>query len=230
MPVRKLITCLLPLLLPVAASAAVVCTGTTTITCTGGPAASISAPGDTSSGTLFGKATPYGTVITVPAGSGTVTGVSVRLNGVASNGVAGSLTQNMGLVLVSPTGANLELMRFVGDGSPASNETLSNVIINIADANATAMPSPVTAFGGTGTTFNFKPGSYSNGAAATYQSPAPASPNHAATLGSSTLTGVFSGVAASGAWTLYLGDRSNLDSVSYTSWDLILTVSLTATG
>lgn len=199
-----------------------------TITCTGGPAASVSMPSDTSGGAIFGKANTYPSSISVTGFSGVVTAVSVSLNGVSSDGGQGnpnaSLTQNMGLILVGPTGANLEIMRFVGDGSPNGDELLSNVTINIADSNPTAMPSPTTAFTGTSTTFNFRPGSYSNGSAPAYQSPAPTSPNHSATLGTSTLNGVFNGSTPNGTWSLFLGDRGSSDSVSFGSWTLVLTV------
>src|SRR5277367_5286718 len=145
---------------------AVTCTnpGTGTVTCTGGLGVSVNVNdnNDASNAPVIPTeaGSPFPSTITVTGGGSAVATVSVRLNGYTSlqsgGGDPETSSRDMGLLLVSPNGHNLQLMRCVG--SPTSAE--SNVTLTIQDGGS-AFPncSGSTAFP-SGT---FAPGAYPDG-------------------------------------------------------------------
>jgi uncharacterized repeat protein (TIGR01451 family) len=231
------------------ASQAATCTLTnsnTTLTCTGGPGASITV---SSTGVL--PATPYPSSIVVSGFTGSVTAAQVILNGVAADGTTGSTLEGAGILLSAGTsGHYLEILHSVGNGGDES-ATLSNDTINLADSNSSLAPNNTTGFfcgssgGGTctvsGTTFNWKPSSYPDFALAAgsgeYPSPAPPAGGHAqlastpATVASATFASVFTGDSPNQTWNIYMeNDDSSGNAVSFTSWTLVLTLSVSSTS
>jgi len=231
------------------------CSGTTTVTCTGGGGAHVTTDFvNTNSATA--AQTGYGTTITVTGFTGqTVTGVTIRLNTyVGQTGLSPVNSQNMrashamGLLLVSPSGRNLEIMNSIGSTRTGTASNQNIPVLTIQDG-ATAMPGD-----GNAVTFpqdiwnqtasaTFAPTSNANPFTAgsnSYPAPAPAvlhaaaglDANHNAihTAAPNTLAGVFAGDLADGAWKLYLVDNDFGSDVSFASWDLILTVSATASA
>lgn len=229
------------------ASHAATCTlsgSNTTLTCTGGPAASITV----SSSGVF-PASPYPSAITVSGITGSVTAVQVILNGVAANGTTGSTLEGAGILLAAGTsGHYLEILHSVGNGGDES-ATLSSDTINLADSNSSLAPNNTTGFFcGNGvtctvsaTTFNWKPSSYPDfalaGGSGEYPSPAPPAGAHAqlasspATVASATFASVFTGDSPNQTWNLYMeNDDSSGNAVSFTSWTLVLTLSVSSTS
>ncbi len=215
-----------------------------TVSCTGNTGTSVA----NSTGNLT-KANSYPVSVAVSGITGTVTGVQVVLHGVAANGSVGATLEGSGFLLAAPSGHYLEILHAIANGLNES-ATLSNDVINLADSNSSLAPNQSTFLcnggsGGTctisGTTFNWKPSSYkdTNDAVSTssgsYPSPAPpngvaAAASTPATLDSATFASVFSGDSPNGTWSLYLEDDNASDAVSFTSWDLILTVSVASTS
>src|SRR5579884_3178499 len=117
----------------ITANAAVTCTpGAGTVTCTGGPGASINV---TSNGSTQ-AGTPFPSTIAVTGGGSGVKSVSLTLHGYTSvvgpvNGTSIVGSRDMGLLLVGPDGTNFELLRCVGvnfaNGSfqPTNNITVT---------------------------------------------------------------------------------------------------------
>src|SRR6266404_4329689 len=178
---------------------------------------------------VYTPAPPYPSQITVPGSvTGTVTSVRVVLHGLAADGNNGLSTQGLGILLVAPDGRQLEIHRATGNGG----DTLTNVTLNIADSNSLLMPDQNSAWPALTGAINVKPTAYSDATSPTnYVSPGPGFPAHtSAPAGSDTLTSVFTGSVAAGTWKLYVVDHYLSDAVSFTSWDLILTVAATQTS
>jgi hypothetical protein len=172
---------------------------------------------------IYTPASPYPSQIAVPASvAGTVTGISVRLRGLTADGDNGLGTQGLGILLVSPDGRQFELHRDTGNGGDA----LSNVTLHIADRNPNYMPDQSSSWPAATATINVKPTAYPDSSSPTnYVSPGPGIPAHSAhPAGSDTLASVFTGAIAAGAWKLFVVDHFQSDKVSFTGWDLILTV------
>ncbi len=141
------------------------------------------------------------------------------------------------MMLVSPSGLSFE---FLNDAGSANCQTvssnLSNVTLNIADGNATAMPTQGTNWPSLTGTIAVKPGSMlgngiyggSSDFSGPQTSPVTTAANKAAPFGSATFTSVFAGASVNGAWKLFVVDTASGDSVAFTSWDLVLTVSVTS--
>jgi len=171
-------------------------------------------------------ASPYPTQIIVPNSvTGTVTSVQITLHGLNADGNLGSSTSFLGIVLISPDGRQFELLNGPSDAS----ETLTNLTLNIADGNANAMPDQSSPWPVLTGNYSVRPSSY--GSAFAYPSPGPGFPSHtAAPDGTGTFGNVFTGAVAAGTWKLFMADTGFADDVSFTSWDLILTVSATSTS
>ena len=205
------------------------------ITCTGGPSASLNVSGGTQGTTT--KASPFPSTITVsgaPAGS-TVSAVTLLLHSYNALTLAGSGDNNsrdVGVVLEGPlrgsSKPNLQIMRFLGRGGAGSHQT--NVDLAFADGN-TAIPGGATGEDWVATSGTFAPTAYDDSALN-----GEASPNYgftiasAAPLGTSTLTGVFTGDSVNGSWNLYLADDGANAGISWTSWDITITYTAASTS
>ena len=226
------------------------CSGTTTITCTGGPAASMS----TTSGS-YTAASTYPATITIPGTfGGTVTTVSLTLHKITATDATTQSDsninelENVAILLVSPDGRNMEILRNVGlSGNQINSPGLT---LTISDSASNLMPDPLGPSDWPScpdaTPCQYKPTVTYNDfqAPTTYPSNNPVA--HASHEGScsandqtngvcppssTTLNTVFSGAAAAGDWKLYLVGYSfggNTYTVGFLSWDLTLTVALNA--
>jgi hypothetical protein len=192
----------------------------------------ISTPNENANGNLY-TASPYPSCITVPNSvTGTVSSaagsVQVQLTNVDSNGTGNYLSlQETEILLQSPSGAQLELLGGPGDGS----DTLSGLTMLIASGEGyAAMPNGnPSGFPSSGTK-DYEPSSYEVGYGGTFPSPGPGNvQNFPQSIGSSTLTSVFSGVAAAGTWNLWMIDNYG-DPVTVNGWKLILTVNASEVG
>ncbi len=185
--------------------------------------------GPLSTNGIYTPASRYPSQITVPGTvAGTVTTVSVNIKGLNADGNNGLTTQGLGILLVSPDGRQFELHRDTSDGG----ETLSNLTLNISDANSIFLPDQNTAWSVLTGSSPFKPTAYPDGTSpSNYPAPGPGAPAHsAAPAGGDTFTSVFTGAVAAGTWNLYVVDHLQNDFVSFTGWDLILTVAATQTS
>ena len=138
-------------------------------------------------------ATIYPSHINVASLSGPVTTLTVQLTGVTVD-----RPDDLEFLLVGPNGNNLVFLSDAGGvATPVSG---INLIFSDSGANFVPDAGPLSA----GT---YKPTSI-HSTAANFPTPAPASGllTHAAPFGSGTLTGQFSGSAATGAWSLYAMD------------------------
>jgi hypothetical protein len=173
---------------------------------------------------------PFPSTITVSGGIGSVSAVSVTLNGYNDSlGSQDSGSLFMGLVLQSPNGHNFEIMRCVGNGTGDPTVT-----ITIADAG-TAFPNALN------TPSNLTSGTYAPGAYDTSGQNFEKDPNYssvglsgtifdAAPNGSSTFASVFTGDSVNGNWNLYLASDPNFGTadISFT-WSIKITFTAAST-
>jgi len=205
-------------------------TSGSTTTCTS--TAVISTPDEGGNGNLY-TANIYPSCITVPSSvTGTVASaagsVQVQLTSMDSNGTGNYFSvQGTELLLVAPSGAQLEILGGPGDGS----ETLTGLTMLIANASGfNPMPNGNPAALPTSGTQDYEPSSYEVGYGESFPSPGPGGVQHLPqTDGSATLTSIFSGVTAAGTWDLYMIDNFG-DPVTVNGWKLILTVNASAEG
>jgi hypothetical protein len=201
------------------------------VTCTGGPGASVVIPASnsfTEPYTVTGS--PYPSAITVsgaPTGS-TVSTVTLTMNGYTSAApTTGDNSADVGILLADPNGKNLQIMRC--DGNGASGSAADNVNITIADTGTVI---PACAGGARG---GWSPTSGSTWAPSAYDDTArddEVSPSYgftiqdsAASIGTGTLDGVFEGEPVNGTWNLYLADDGvgfGAD-ISFSSWSITIT-------
>jgi subtilisin-like proprotein convertase family protein len=138
----------------------------------------------------IGNATPYPSSIVVSGLSGTVASVGVTLNGFSH-----TFPDDVGVVLVSPTGAALLLM----DGA-GQDQDMAGVTFTFADGFA-ALPSLTAWVAGT-----YKPTAYytdsfpAPGPGTTYGNPGPVNG------GTATFASTFNGTSPNGTWNLYVVD------------------------
>lgn len=201
-----------------------------TLTCTGGAGASVTV--GPSFVNVAGSPYPANLVVNnAPAGA-TITAVRITLHGVTADGNNGHTLAAAGFLLASPSNRYLEVLHATGDQNAL--DTFSNNTVNLMDGNPSA-PDINTAINGTGATFNWKPSSFGDpnnrSVAGTYPSSAPPNGHPAALstpqpLGSATFASVFTGDAPNGTWKLYLVADGASDVVSFTSWDIVFTVSV----
>ncbi|MFO1487032.1 MAG: proprotein convertase P-domain-containing protein [Verrucomicrobiota bacterium] len=148
-----------------------------------------------------GSAAPYPSAITVSGLSGYVSKVSVTLNGITH-----AFPKDIGVLLVSPTGAKSVVMAGAGGGNSVSNLTVS-----FYDAAAgTLSDTTATAAG------DYKPASFP--ASRAFPSPAPAGQFTASFA-------QFNGGTPNGDWSLYVVDDVTGDGgIISRGWTLNLTV------
>ena len=225
-----LVAAMLALATGVASAASCVVSGNS-VTCTGGPAASVSIPipnSFTAPSTVTG--TPYPSALAVsgaPAGA-TVSTVSLTLNGYTSAApTTGDNSADVGILLADPNSKNLQILRCAGNGSSGSGANNVNVVI--VDGGSTI---PACAGGNRG---GWMPSSEPTWAPGAYDDSArdlEVSPNYGVTIGNSassigtgTLNGVFLGEPVNGTWNLYLADDGVGfgAGISFSSWSITIT-------
>jgi len=145
-------------------------------------------------------ATPYPSTITTSNLLGTVTKVSVTLNGFTH-----TYPSDVGVLLVSPTGTNIVLMRSCGGGS-----SLTNAQLTFASDATFAIPSGTMLTNGTYLPADYKKGNKFAGSA-------PATPY-------STSLSDLIGTIGNGTWSLYVVDDSASDvGVITGGWSISIT-------
>ena len=171
---------------------------------------SITIPGSGSGSSSGAPASLYPSNIAVSGLTGTVSKVTVTLNGLNH-----SFPSDVDMLLVSPIGQSFIILSDV-IGSP----DWSNITYTLDDSAGSLIPSSGTPVSGT-----FKPTNYSIGDI--FSAPAPQSGyNNPATAGSATFGGVFNGINPNGNWSLYIVDDAGGDVGSMTGgWTLTLTTS-----
>lgn len=162
------------------------------------------------------NASPYGSAIIVSGLTGNIAATPGSVE-VSLAGLTHTFPDDLGLVLVGPTGVSYLLQNGATDhlnGNPAQNLTYT-----ISDLGTASIPNDVSIANGT----FYRPASYyigdnfpSPGPSTGYQSPAPA--------GSATLTSAFGGTVANGTWRLFVVDFASSDSGTIANgWTLKLT-------
>jgi subtilisin-like proprotein convertase family protein len=157
-------------------------------------------------------ALPYPSPITVAGMSGDITDLTVT-----ARGLSHTFLDDVGIVLVAPTGENLMLIDGVGPNTnPAPNAGVSNVDLTFDDAAASQLADAVVP-----TTGSFRPANYypqsgavldnfpAPGPGNTYANPGPAVGGTATMVQPS--TGAFLGIEANGTWRLFVRDFSGQD-------------------
>jgi hypothetical protein len=139
----------------------------------------------------LGNGSPYPSTINVSGLSGTITSVTVTFNNFTH-----TFPDDMGMVVVGPTGAALLVQDGAGDG------VVAPVTYTLADSGAT--PLPDVAAWGPGT---YRPAAYftgdsfpAPGPGTTYSHPGPAGANTA------TFASTWNGTAPNGNWNLFIVD------------------------
>ena len=162
-----------------------------------------------------GNANPYPSTINVSGLTGTISTAPGSVK-VTLNGLSHTFPNDLGIVLVGPTGAALLLQSSVTLGSNAGNPA-SNVTYTISDSGATRLPADTPLTPGT-----FKPTAYFTGDSF----PAPGPGTNYAHPGpdggaSATFSSVFGGTNPNGNWNLFIRDFVSGDSGSVSGgWTL----------
>lgn len=167
-------------------------------------------------------ASPYPSTITVN-GLGTQiantnSSVQVRINGLTH-----ASPDDIGIVLVGPTGAAFLLQ----DGAGDFDTPMNNVTYTISDSGASALPNNTAWTAGA-----YRPAAYYGALdAALFPSPGPgATYNSPATLGTSTLQATYAGTNPNGVWRLYIVDSIGIDAGNISGgWSLTITTTSAAT-
>ena len=158
-----------------------------------------------------GSATPYPSNISVSGLVGTISKVTVQLNGLSA-----PRPSNLDFLLVGPGGQAFQFMSDVGDATTP----VAGINLTLDDAAASQLPVGSALTGGT-----FRPTDADPIGSDPYPSPAPASFNRAAPTGSATFASVYNGTNPNGNWALYaVDDGVGGGSNSMTSWCLNFTV------
>ena len=141
----------------------------------------------------LGAAQPYPSNITVSGLSGTITEVSVALNGVSH-----AVPIDLDVLLVAPGGSNLLLLSDAGGTAPVSGV---NLVFDDDAANFVASSAM--------TSGTFRPTDIGSAGSDSFPAPAP-SPSSATALST------FDGTAPNGVWSLYVNDDASGDSGTIT--------------
>ena len=151
-------------------------------------------------GTSSGPAGPYPATLNLAGLTGTITSLSVRLNGLTH-----TFPSDLDMLLVAPGGQRSMFMSDVGGSAGVSNLTLT------FQDGAPAPPAALVA--GTYAPTDLPP-------ADTMAAPAPAGPYTSA-------LSAFNGTNPNGTWSLYIVDDSGADSGSLTSFTLLMATTTT---
>jgi hypothetical protein len=155
---------------------------------------------------------PYPSNIIVSGLGGTITKVTVSVNGLTT-----ATPDDLDLLLVSPTG---QALLFMGDAG--GSNALSNINLTFDDAAGSLLPDSTAITSGT-----WKPTSQSG--FDSFPAPAPGSITLAAPEGAGTLA-LFNGIVANGTWSLYsVEDSGDGQNATITNWSLTFTLSAVAT-
>jgi uncharacterized repeat protein (TIGR01451 family) len=146
-----------------------------------------------------GPASPYPSTISVSGLTGLVGKVTVSLNGVTH-----AFPDDIGIVLVSPSGQKVVLMSDTGGGY-----SITNLNLTFDDAAATGLPDTAQIVSGTYKPTDFDPGD-------TFPPPV-------AVGAVSTFLSAFNGSNPNGNWSLYVMDDAVGDSGSISAWSLAIT-------
>ncbi len=157
-----------------------------------------------------GAAVPYPSNIAVSGLTGTISKVTVSLNGLSH-----TFPEDVGMLLVGPGGQKFIILDGVIGGTP-----WVNINYTLTDTAAGPIPKPGTPASG-----SFKPTSYFAGDV--FPPPAPGGPNQEpAPAGSATFASVFNGANPNGTWSLYVFDFAAGDAGSLAGgWALSITTS-----
>lgn len=162
----------------------------------------------------YGRASLYGSPITVTGLTGKVTDVNVTLTNMNH-----TFPQDIGAELVGPGGQRITLMsQSVGDDlTPLANTTLT-----FDDSAATLLPTSGGVASG-----SFRPAAY---AIVDFPAPSPVFPSNYPTLGgTATLASAFNGTDPNGVWTLYVVDVAPPDPGNINGgWSIDITAGGTA--
>lgn len=146
-----------------------------------------------------GVAAPYPSNIATSGLAGTVTKVTVTLNGLSH-----SFPADIDMLLVGPSGENAIIMSDAGGGNPG----VTNATFTLDDAAAGSIPEPLV--NGTFQPTNLGPGD-------PFPAPAPAP------AGGSALS-IFNGTNPNGTWSLYVVDDASGDTGTITGgWSVTIT-------
>lgn len=146
-----------------------------------------------------GASTPYPSNITVSGTTGTITSMTVTINGMNH-----TWTDDVDIVLVGPNAQNIILMSdCCGSGE------LINTNVTFDDAAATTVPAATT---------NLSSGSYRPTINGVANNAAPCPAPSALT----TLAAAFNGASANGTWSLYVWDDTGGDSGNWASWSITI--------
>jgi hypothetical protein len=158
---------------------------------------------------------PYPSRIIVSGLGGTITKVTLSMNGI--NAPAPDHTD---FLLVGPGG-----QKFVFLGDAGGTSAASGVNITLDDAAASQVPDAGPLASGT-----FRPASYVDDSDI-FPAPAPAAPyTHAAPQGAGTFANIFNGIVPNGTWSLYaVEDTGDALNTSLTGWSLTFTLAPAAT-
>jgi Ca2+-binding RTX toxin-like protein len=165
-----------------------------------------------------GSTSPYPSNISVSGLFGTVSNVTVQINGLTA-----PRTNNLDLLLVGPAGQGFEMMSDVGDSTTAA----TGVNLTLDDAASGLLPVGLPLSSGT-----FRP-TDSNviGAPDVYPAPAPGSFDRPAPAASSTFASVYGGSDPNGNWRLYaVDDAIGGGTSTITAWCVNFTVTPVATS
>jgi hypothetical protein len=163
---------------------------------------SISIPATTGGVTLPVTSDPYPSQISVSGMVGTLTDISVILNGWTDNGTSAN-PGNLYFLLAGPGGQAYD---FLGDAG--SNHQFTNITLTLTDTATTNLTTGMIISG------SFKPTVLGTTCPA-FPSPAPSSGIDCATpQGTTTFTSLFTGSNPNGAWSLYIFDNTSGDTAS----------------
>jgi len=158
-------------------------------------------------------ANPYPSRIIVSGVGGSLTKVTLTLNGLTT-----PTPDDVDFLLVGPGG-----QKFLFMGDAGGSIALSNVNITLDDAAATALPDATAITSGT-----YRPASYAG--SDVFPAPAPSAPyNPAAPDGSGTFA-LFNGISPNGTWSLFaMEDSGDAVNTTISGWSLTFTLAPAAT-
>ncbi len=165
-------------------------------------------------------ATLYPSPITVSGLTGTISNITVTLSGLSYQ-----YSEDVGALLVGPTGSALSL--FTAVGSNDQTTATNNLIVTLSDGG-TALAYNDSSFPTSGS-LTMQPADFSDHFAGysldSYPSPAPTAFSKAADAGSGTLSSTFDGTAPNGTWDLYVTTNSAGDGTGSISggWSINIT-------
>lgn len=162
------------------------------------------------------SANPYPSRVIVSGLGGTISKVTLSLNGLTT-----PTPDDLDLLLVGPGGQKFLFMTDAGGAT-----ALSGVNLTLDDAAASQLPDSTAITSGT-----WRPASYTGGGDA-FPAPAPAGPYTAAAPdGAGTFASVFNGSSPNGTWSLYaVEDAGDAANTTLTGWSLTFTLAATNTS